>query len=179
MEIKKQIYIIISVFFLVAVFLSVFLIYPIHKEIVQKSEEMIIQRNNKLILESQFSEAEKFKQKYENYKPNLLKINALFVDSKNPVTFIEFLEGLASESKVNLQISTPTSSKEGSLSYQNFQLSSSGSFAETLKFLRKIEAGPYLIKIQNLSIGGAKLETKTKNPVDIVAAEFSIKVSSK
>jgi len=179
MGIKKEIYIIASAFFLLAVLLAVFFVYPLLKEIRQQSKELTVQRNSKIILESQFSEAEKFRQKYENYQPNLAKIDALFIDSRNPVTFIEFLESLASDSQIELQISTPSPSKEGQATYENFQLSALGNFSKILKFLRKIEAGSYLIKTQNLNIENFKLDQKSKKQPNMVTMNFSIKVFSK
>ena len=58
MAIKKEIYIIVSVFFLVALFLVLFFVYPALKEITQKSQELVSRENSRLVLDSQFVEAD-------------------------------------------------------------------------------------------------------------------------
>lgn len=178
MGIKKEIYIIISAFFLLAVFLVLFSVYPLSKEIAQSSRELVSQINSRLLLKSQYDEAGNFKQKYESYQQNLAKIDSLFIDPQNPVDFIEFLEKTASDLGIKLQISSPAYSKEGNSAYESFQLSSSGSFSNTLKFASQLEAGQYLIKIQNLNIGSNK-NMQDKKQTGQVGADISIKVLSK
>jgi hypothetical protein len=178
MEIKKQIYLIISIFFLLALFLAIFFVYPLSNEIIQKSNELISHKNSGLILESQSNEATNFKQKYDIYKTNLDQIDALFADSQNPVSFIEFLEEKSSGLGIKLQISTPSFSREGALAFENFRLSSSGSFSNTLKFVRELEAGPYLVEIQNLNISKSKKIDKSADSGSI-GADFLIKVFSR
>ncbi len=166
MEIKKQIYIIVSAFFLLAIFLVLFLVYPLSKEITQSSGELVSQINSRLALKSQYDQALNFKQKYESYQQNLNKADDLFIDPQNPVDFIEFLEKTASDSGIKLQISAPSFSKEETLPYESFQLSSSGSFPNTAKFISQLETGRYLIQIKNLNIQNNK------------SAQISIKVLS-
>lgn len=178
METKKTIYIIISVFFLASVFLVMFVISPLWKELAQKSGELVSQRDSRIILDSQFSEVEKFKQIYDSYKPNLDKIDNLFVDSQNPVDFIEYLEKTGTDAGAVLKISTPSLSKEKSLSYENFQFSSSGSFSGTLKFLRELESGPYMVQIKSINIGTTKNSPDQKQATG-VGSNISIKVLAK
>jgi len=173
METKKKIYIIASAFFLIAMFLILFFIYPLFKEISKKSRELVTQRNNLLFLEGQFNEVEKFKKNYETYRPNLDKIDNLFVDSQNPVNFIEYLEETASASGIELKISAPTILKEKTSLYDKFQFSSTGGFSGTLKFIKNLETGPYLVQIQNISIGNIK-DSQTS-----VGANIAIKVFAK
>ena len=66
METKKTIYIITSAFFLAAVFLAMFVIYPLSQEISQKSNELIMQKDSRLFLEGQFNEVKSFKEKPTN-----------------------------------------------------------------------------------------------------------------
>ncbi len=188
MATKKAIYIIISSLFLVALFLCLFFIYPLYQEILQKSDDLVLQRNNRLILQSQFDEAAKFKEKYEDYKANLKKADSMSTDSNNPVDFIEFLEQTASGLNIKLKISTPTSTKEDGLKYQNYELSISGTFSNTLKFIDSLEAGAYLIKVKNISLDGHRptqttTKTSSKTSKSLAAQEIngtvSIKVFSK
>jgi hypothetical protein len=172
MEIKKEIYISASGSLLVIVFLSLFFVFPLISEITKTSKEMSLEISDRLLLKDQYSEAGNFKQKYESYQTSLDKIDNMFVDAKNPVAFIEFLEKTASDLGIKLQISAPSLINEGALSYSKFQLSANGGFSNTLKFLKQIEAGEYLIKIQNLSITNnesAKQATQTGANITIKA----------
>ncbi|OGZ79070.1 MAG: hypothetical protein A2528_03670 [Candidatus Staskawiczbacteria bacterium RIFOXYD2_FULL_37_9] len=178
METKKTIYIITSAFFLAAVFLAMFVIYPLSQEISQKSNELIMQKDSRLFLEGQFNEVKSFKEKYADYRQNLDKIDGLFVDSQNPVGFIEYLEKIASELGVDLKISAPTLSKESSVLYENFQFSSSGSFSGTLKFIGKLESGPYLIQIQNINIGSNKGVANAEKQAALTGVKSSISIKA-
>lgn len=179
MAIKKEIYIIISAFLLVASLLVLFFIFPTYSEVAQKSRELVSQKNNRLALESQFSEAKKFKLKYDEYKPNLEKIDGLFVDSENPVGFIEFLEETAEGFGLKLQISAPLFSEKESSNSASFQLSATGNFSGLLNFIQKLEFGPYLINLQNLDIKNRKIASQEKNQTESLNAEILIKVFTK
>jgi hypothetical protein len=63
MEIKKEIYISASALFLLIVFLSLFFVFPLLKEIAQTSKDMLSQIDNRILLNNQYNEAENFKQK--------------------------------------------------------------------------------------------------------------------
>lgn len=181
METKKKIYAIISVFFLISVFLAVFFVYPLLEEIKQESNDLIAQKNNRLLLDSQFNEALNFKQKYDDYKDNLNKIDNLFIDSQNPVNFIEYLEKSALGAGIELKISTPSISKDKKIIYENLQISATGQFSKILKFIREIESGQYLIQIQNINIQNNKIAQtgKTPNKITDIKAEISIKALAK
>lgn len=159
MDIKKQIYIIISVLSLSLLFLILFFIWPLFKEIEQSSKSLALQKKSAVNLELQLEEAKKFKQKYESYRPAFQKIDSMFIDSSNPVKFIEFLENTAQNQNIKLQISAPLFSKEKDLTFANLQLSASGDFSGIIKFIKEIEAGPYLIQTQNLNIENRKTTT--------------------
>lgn len=162
---NNKIYIILSVFALISLFLIVFLIWPLFNEIKKNSQDLISARNSMVTLSAQTSETDKFKKNYDGYKLNFERIDQLFIDPNNPVNFIEFLERTANNSGITSQISLPLSSKE-SKDFIIFQLSSKGSFEGVLNFLEKIESGPYLIEVGSLNI---------KNSVNVVDASFTIK----
>jgi hypothetical protein len=88
------------------------------------------------------------------------------------------LEKTATDSGIYLQISTPSLAKEADVTYENFQLSSSGDFSKILKFLQELEAGPYLVNIQNLYIGSDKSSLRL-NKIEKANANLSIKVLAK
>lgn len=176
---KKKNYIIISVCFLTVIFLSLIFIYFQFKEIQQKSNELISQKNNASLLEKEFQQMENFKREYAYYQLDLEKIDNLFIDSQNPVKFIEYLEKSASRFGIDLKISTPSFSKEGSFSFAGLQLFSSGDFSQILVFIRELETGPYLIKVQNLDMENYKDKKASEDQVNQIKATFSIKVFAK
>jgi hypothetical protein len=173
MDTKKQIYIIISVFLLLLLLLILFFIWPLFREVKKSSESLSLQIKDAITLERQLQEAEKFQQKYESYQPGFQKIESMFVDSSNPVTFIEFLENIAQNKNIKLQISAPLFSIEKGLTFANLQLFASGSFSGIIKFIKEIELGPYLIQTQNLS-----LESR-KTGIGTITADISIKALAK
>lgn len=170
MAVSKEIYIIISAYLLVALFLLIFFIFLPFKEIQRKSQELILQKNNALLLESEFQKIENFRERYEEYRSNLEKVDNLFVDSQNLVKFIEYLEKSASDLQIKLEISTPSFKSEEPFPSANLQLFALGDFSKILSFSKELEIGPYLIRIKNLNI---------ENYKDEVGASFLMKVFTK
>ena len=184
MLINKNIYITLSIFFLVAVFLFLFFIYLPFKDIQQKSQELISKKTDTLVLKDEFKAVKDFKENYDAYKPELEKIDNLFIDSQNPVEFIKYLEDSASDFGIDLNISTPSFSKEEGVPFANFQLASFGDFSKILVFIRSLEAGTYLIKIQNLDIEGYSDKKSSEKQVSAeqskkASVDFLIKVFAK
>ena len=176
---NNKIYIISSVFILVSLFLVLFFIWPLFKEIEKNSYDLVLARNNIIALEAQNNETKNFKNNYSTYKPNLDRIDQLFVDPNNPVDFIEFLESTASSSQVTSQISLPPSSS-GSKQFIVFQIISKGNFSNMMDFSKKIESGPYLIEIDNLTIQNSGEKSVSKDySLRSVNATLMIKVFTK
>lgn len=179
METKNKIYIISAIFGLVVLVLVIFFVLPSFKKIKKSSEDLFSEKNNIILLENQLNGVENFKKNYNNYKTDLEKIDLLFVDLKNPVNFIESLEKIAFDSNINLEIS-PSSSKKEPENSVVFRLFAEGDFPDIIRFSEKLESGPYLTKIQDLTIKKAerKLEDKSSKKYSSgkVEANFSIDV---
>ncbi len=147
---NQQIYVISAGFVLAILTIILLFIYPCLKEIKNSSKELVSNRSSQFFLENQVNEVERFKLKYGEYKPNLEKIDRLYVDSKNPADFFEFFENTAKASQVEAKINIVLNEKNPELI--SFQISSEGELAEIVKFLEKLETGPYLIEVQNLLV---------------------------
>lgn len=179
MESRNKIYTTLAIFVILSLFLIVFFIWPIFKEIKRNSGDFISAKNSMVALKLQADEIKFFKDNYQAYKPNLDKIDQMFVDENNPVDFFKFLEDTAYNSQITSQISLPSASS-GDQQSIIFQFSSKGSFSNVLDFTKKIEAGPYFCEIENLSI-------KNSSDKNILAdyssrevnAGFTIKVFTK
>lgn len=181
---NNRIKIILSIFILSSLFLIIFFVWPLTKEIKKNSEDLVSAKNNIVDLEAQINETNNFKKVYENYKPNLDKIDQLFINSNYLVDFIEFLENTAFNSNVTSQISLPPASKN-SQQFVMFQFISEGTFFDMLNFIKKIESGPYLIEIENLTIqNSTQNSNRDKNISEgyssrYIEATFTIKAFTK
>ena len=180
-NINKKIYINSLIFALVSLFLIIFCVGPLLKEIKKNSKDLISARNNIVILNNQTIETGSFEKDYETYKSNLGKIDQLFIDPDNPVNFIKFLEDTAADSQITSKTSLLTSyqdsqnaSKGTPQNFIIFQFSSKGEFSKVSDFLKKIETGPYLIEIESLTIQNS--ETDSKSGVVIFPNNYSSRI---
>lgn len=177
MENNKKIYTILSVFALSSLVLIVFFVWPLLKDIDNSSKDLVFARNGMAALRDQTSQAENFKQNYQAYKFNLERIDQMFVDQNNPVNFIEFLENTAYSQGVSAQVSLLPYSQ----SPQQFimmQLVSKGGFSNISNFLKKVEAGPYLLEIESLTIQNSQDSKAIPKDYSLrqVDATFGIKI---
>jgi hypothetical protein len=181
---KSQIFIITSGFILIVLLFAAFIIIPLFNTIKDESQEVVSQRNNAFMSKSQSEQAKNFEKNYEVYRPNLEKIETLFVDSQNPVDFIEFLEKSASVLGGQVQISTPSFYQEGISKVGTFNLSFVGDFSNAVKFLRQLEFGPFLISMKSLNMENhndlsQKQDNTNKTTKKIQQTTVSIKVLAK
>jgi Tfp pilus assembly protein PilO len=174
MTITKKINLSIITFAILVILLVVFIIFPLFREIKDNSRELISQKESLATLEEKIGNLEKFKILYKELEQILEKIDNLFINSEVPVEFISFLETTAENCQQKIEIS-PTSAKKSEKelwSSLTFQIASTGSFPNFLKFLEKLETSPYLIEIKNINI------SKSGEGGDVKAI-FSVKVFAK
>jgi Tfp pilus assembly protein PilO len=171
-------YINLSVFLIVVlalIFLCVWLILRIDED----SKDLILAKNDIVTLEAQIVEAKNFNKNYETYKPNFERVDQLFVDPKNPVNLIEFLENTSANSGITSQISMSPLTKTAQ-KFITLQVSSKGSFFGMMDFSKKIESGSYLIEIENLTIKNSDEKNITADYSSrMVNAIFTIKAFAK
>jgi len=178
MNVKRKINISLIVFLALIVFISVFVVFPLTRDIKKESDELISEKKNLSVLDGQITSLEKFKVLYKNLEEILKKIDNLFINSEIPIDFMSFLEKTARSSSVNIDISPFSLGKadKDPWSSVNFQITATGSFPHFLSFLEKIESSPYLIEIQNLTVSQYSGEKKTAGNIQ---ASFSFKVFAK
>jgi len=172
----EEIYIAISIFFLASVCLITLFVWPTFQDIEKESFNLVSQKTALAVAKDQYSDTKAFEKKYNGYKPDLDKVDALFIDSQNPVAFIKFIESSASMLDVSLEISSPSFSKDNSFSYEKLLLSVLGEFSDIIKFAKYLESAPYLIKIENISIKNNKNEKGLS--LGKISSEISIIVYS-
>jgi len=173
---SKKTYVASMVLGFLIVVLIIFLIYPVFKEIKNDSKEFVSQKENLAVLEAKVKNIKEFEAVYRNLKPNLEKINTLFVNQEVPVEFIGFLEKTSKGCGLTFSLSLSPQIKvaEDVWPSLNFQINLEGNFLDFSKFLEKLESSPYLIEIQNITIN--KLGEFSSNNVK---AALSIKVYAK
>ena len=188
MTIKSKIKLYLIIFIILDICLVVFVIQPFIKETKNDSAEIISQKESLASLEAKKENLDNFKNRYQEIKPNLDRMNTLFVNSDVPIDFIHFLEKTFSNCGVNFNISSGIASQpaDGPWSSLGFQITSVSSFPNLSKLLEKLENSQYLIKIQNISIRSlsqgeiANLQKEKKNlSSGVVEARFSLTVLAK
>lgn len=153
MNLKNKINLSLPVFIILSVILILFIIYPLFKEIKINSEDLISKKQSLTLLERKIENLKQYQTLWGQIEPNLEKINTLFIDPEVPVEFISFLETIARDCDLSVEIFPTLSRETAQDSWPSlfFQISSTTSFSKFLKFLEKLETSPYLIKIQNLN----------------------------
>lgn len=170
MKNKNKKYIILLIFIITIFLLVAFLVFPVMEDIKNGSEEILSNKARAIFMDKEINEIDSFKKNYKDYEPNFRNINNLFIDQKNPINFIDFLEKEASESgvKINIDIFLPEKSENAV-----FKIYSQGNFLNTLKFLEKVERSPYLVKIKSITM--RKLIGE-KNLPNLIGVDFLLEV---
>lgn len=151
------------------------LIYGIKKD----SEALASIKSEIAALELQQAHIDAFKKNYENYKPNLEKIDGLFTDAKNPVAFIEFLENTAARSGIDAQISLQAQPKKEAGADLAFLVHATDNFTRIREFIERLENGRYLVQIDSVSLNGLVPQEGVAYIPGGVDAVFSIKAFAK
>lgn len=154
MTLRNKINLSLVIFLILSILLIVFLIYPLFKDIENNSRELILKKQETAVLEDRIKNIEEFRENYRQINPNLEKIVTLFVDSRIPIEFIDFLEKNSRDCQISIKLSPSSATKvaKDPWSSINFQINAAGSFSNFLKFIEKLESSKYLIEIKNLNI---------------------------
>lgn len=163
----KKIYLVIGTIIIINLILIIFIVFPLINNIKNISKDLVSQKSEIFLLEQREGNLKNLKEIYNFNQKNFEKIDTSFVDLNTPIGFISFLEKIAANSQAGIEISLT----EGKSSFENglsFSVSLGSSFPNFLKFLEKLENGPYLIKVSSLNIGRT-IESKIS-----VALTFSV-----
>lgn len=112
------------------------------------------QDQNMLVLDERIAKAKEFRSFRAENEEDLAKLEKSLVKAEMPLDFINFLEDVSRECQVISSfspIASPKAEKDG-LPSISFQVVITGNFSSAMKFLKKIESGPYFIEIGNLTI---------------------------
>jgi Tfp pilus assembly protein PilO len=186
MRIKSQIQLSLIGFVLITVVFLVFVIRPLFSEIKESSQELISQKQTLSTFEAKVKNLEEFRDIYEEIEPNLQKVASFFVNPELPLGFINFLEASAQEFQLSIKIASYSlgESEEDHWPFLVLNITSVGAFSNLMNFLEKLEASPYLLEINNLSINKlTEIDIRREEfegfTVEDVRAALSIKVYTK
>jgi len=126
--------------------ISIFLILPTFREIKRTSKEISQTKSKLKEIAQRQEEIEKFKKIFPEIKENLLKFENSFLNKEIPIDFVEFLEKIARDLKVQSQIAILGSS-ENSIS---FLIRGAGFPENVFRFIEKVENCNYLIQIEKI-----------------------------
>ena len=156
MNALRKIYTSIVVFAIIFLLVVVLVVYPLFLKIKENSEQLADARKKLL---SSAMEEELYIEVQELYKkrlPDLERITQVFIDPDAPLGLINFFEKEATTSAVQIEI-TSISKRAGTKDPWPsllVQISAKGSFPNFLKFLERLENGPYLIEASEMNVKG-------------------------
>ncbi len=159
-ETRNKIILLSFLFGILSVFLVVFFVYPLFKDINDNLENIKREKKEVIFSKKEASDFHKLREAYKKTKESLDKINKLFVNYDVPVNLIQFLEKTADKNQLSINISPSIergrqAQKKGKDKFWrsvNFRLTLTGQFPLFLNFLEEIELGPYLLTVDNLTI---------------------------
>jgi len=169
-DLKKQITVILIGSLATALILFFIFVFFFLKGIKQTSADLVNIKKELFLFQTKLSGEEDVNENYQKIEPDLTRIENSFVNPEVPVDLIKFWEQTALNSGIYINIVPISSSaddkdKKYAWGFMNFRLSLFGSFEDLLRFLERIETGPYLIEIKDLSI-------QKLNSSDLVSKEY-------
>jgi len=125
--------------------------------------------------ETEVAEFLKFSQAHQE---DFQTIENTFVDGETPIGFIRFIEKIAATSNLTVKITPGTQKKQKGVPWpvMDFQLASSANYPEFLRFLEKLENGPYLLSVQNTSLIRDRTPQDKENSIQGVSFTLLVQV---
>ena len=144
----------IATFFVVILLFTALAVFPLLQAIKRDSKDLESQYLKVLTAASAEKEVAEFLEFFEVNEESFNVIENIFVDAQTPIGFIQFIEEIAAASNLTVKITPDDPKKQKGVPWpvMDFQLASSASYPMFLRFLEKLENGPYLLLVQNASL---------------------------
>lgn len=151
----------------------------------EKSNDFYLAKSKFFSTEKTESQLELAKNFYEKHQGEIKELDAIFFETDVPVKLITFIEETASSSGVNFNLDSI--GKDNLKKGDSFKVikpvliisaSASASLKNILLFLNKIESGPFLIEVTDITIRKKGIDSNN-NSVSSVDAHFTLKVFNK
>lgn len=173
-------------FFLAYLFLLTLSYYFLEVRIKEKSGKLVDIKRSLALAENRSENRGLEAELIDKIGSDSQKIDSLFINLDEPIGLIKFFEELASQCNVSIKItaSSATSSEENNWKSIDFQINSSGSVANSLKFIEKLDRSPYILEIENASIrlddsGEALVNNTDKTANNQLKFDLTVRVYSK
>lgn len=129
-------------------------VFPLLQGVKRDSKDLENQYLKLFQASSAETEVAEFLKFSQSNKEDFEAIENIFVDGETPVGFIQFIEKIAASSNLAVKITPGTPKKQKGVPWptMDFQLSGSLGYPDFLRFLEKLENGPYLLQVQNTSL---------------------------
>ena len=108
-------------------------------------------------------------------------IENIFVDAQTPIGFIQFIEEIAESSNLEVKIApgTPKKKKGSPFPVMDFHLTGSANYPAFLRFLEKLENGPYLLSVKNTSLVRERIVQSSESDISKVSFNILVEVFTK
>lgn len=167
----KRTNILIAAVLLGAAAFVVFVIFPIFGNIQKSRDRLLLALQDELALKDQIAAVQEYRALAKEVRENLALLEDMLVDVQFPVTFVQFLERLAGENSLSIEVVSPAGGRAGAGEEVVFQLKIEGTPSDLTRFLTRLETGPYLVRITQMQI--LRLEE------NMVSANISLGVLAK
>lgn len=153
-------------------------VIPLLGGIKQNSKALESQYLKILNVNSDEVEVVKYLKFSQAHKEDFEIIESIFVDAQTPVGFIEFIEEISATSNITVKITPGIPKKQKGVPWptMNFQLASSTNYPEFLRFVEKLENGPYLLEVKNTSLTRDRAAQGKENIVQDVSFTLLVQV---
>jgi len=151
---KKQTLIISLILILIVSGIIIGVIYHSAKEIKKNYSALLSEKREIVLLKIKAENLIKFQEQYLIFHERLDEINEVFIDSETPINFLQFLEKIADDVHLPIEISIGAV-KESKLDIWpslSFQIITKGDPNKVFKFINKIDNSPFLIEIETLNM---------------------------
>lgn len=155
MEKIKNNILISALFFLGCLLLASVLYYLIGIRLRERSISLIETKKDLALAEKRSRNVALEEELFAKINSNKQTIDALFVNSDEPIVLIKSWEELAAQCNISVKINASQiiASKDDAWKSVGFKITGSGSVANSLRFIEKLERSPYILEIQSVFIG--------------------------
>jgi len=179
----SKIYSTLAVFVIIDALIAVFVIYPVFSGLRDASGKILYDKQQIKLIYQEKDDIENFKNNLSSYRLNLDKMEQMFIDPQDPLDFIKFVESTAATLNIDVDINlvNSTNQKSSSQQFSYFQINAKGGFLDVLNFIQNIENGPYLLKVNNLSVSKSLSDVgiDPKASVNMTQANIAVGVLNK
>ena len=176
---KQKTIITTAVLFLCILLFVLLIIIPLWQGIKKNSKDLEVQYLEVLKASLAETETAEFFKFFQIEKENFERIDNLFIDAQTPIDFIQFVEEIADDLNLEVQIRPGTAKKEVPWPAMDFQLSSIATYPDFLRFVEKLENGPFLLSMQNTSIARERSSLEKENEAQNVNFSLLVKTFTK